>query len=81
MNKVITRIPEKDQQVYRFFSTDYPCYFEGCQELRDRYNQEIENLEKKNCKDCDKIDTIKKFKRLVRTALEKEEYIAASQRS
>lgn len=55
---------EEDKRNIRLFGND-PCWFPGCQELRDQYQQELEAREKEGeCKKCEKGTLMRKYLRL-----------------
>ena len=41
-----TSISKDDQEVFRFFSDASPCWFDGCKELRAKYNEDLEEMQK-----------------------------------
>ena len=68
--KVISSVSEKEQEVFRFFSSHSPCWFAGCEELRKDYVSELARLGPE-CPSCQKGSVIKQFKPKVEALLEK----------
>jgi hypothetical protein len=64
-NTTVTVDPAMQKQ-FKFFSKENPCWFAGCEELRNAYAAELAELEKDpNCPDCDKSKLINKYLRKV----------------
>lgn len=57
-------IPDSTKRDIKFFS-DSPCWFEGCEELRTQYQDELTKLESANCKSCEKGALIRKYLKLL----------------
>lgn len=47
---LIESMPDAEREAMRFFSLQYPCWFEGCEELRREF---VEARESKNCNRCE----------------------------
>lgn len=62
----IKSAPPEFLEVFKFFSEHTPCWFEGCEELREQYNKELEDLGD-DCKECDKGALIRKYHAKVRS--------------
>lgn len=58
---LITHIPDKEQQLFRFFGKETPCWFDGCEELRAQYAAEIANLGD-TCPTCMQGAIIRKYR-------------------
>lgn len=63
----ITAVSAAERKVLSFFVDSTPCWFEGCTELRDRYQAELTKLGT-NCPTCQKGAVIRKYQDLVRRA-------------
>ena len=67
----IVSIDEKTKSIMPFF-TDRPCWFSGCEELREKYRAEIEKVEKaaqdkkQPCRGCDKGEIMRKYITILR---------------
>lgn len=64
----ITAIPNKRvAKLMRFFSTETPCWFDGCAELRDAFYREVSDLEEAaaragaECRTCDRGEVIQRY--------------------
>lgn len=58
--------------VYRFFSPSSPCWFEGCEELRERFDAEVQEAQSRAgeaCSGCLRGPIIRKYVPLVEEAL------------
>jgi hypothetical protein len=54
----------------KFFSEHSPCWFEGCEKLRELYKKEVTELESNgNCQGCQKGAVIRKYLQLVATTI------------
>ncbi len=64
-------ISTQDRQHIKFFSKSAPCWFEGCEELREEYAEEIAALEAKTgCKaGCNKAPIMEKYLKRVAQAV------------
>jgi len=75
--KEVTLTP-KQKTAMRFFSKATPCWFEGCEQLRQAYDAEIEALHASAkakgvpCKGCQTGAVILKYRKLVEAALPEE---------
>ena len=63
---MVQELPALEQEVFRFFSLSQPCWFGGCEKLREEY------AEAKAAADCPKCEgtLIRKFTPRVRQALQ-----------
>ena len=64
---VITSMPQIEQDVYKFF-TATPCWFEGCEDLKKSYNEQLTDLGD-DCRNCDKGALMRKMIPHIRKAL------------
>lgn len=60
-------ITDEFRQALRFFSMEEPCWFEGCEDLRKAYTQELQTFPE-TCKDCRQSDLNRKYLLLVANA-------------
>lgn len=64
-------IPEIEKQALKVFVDSVPCWFDGCQELRNKYKQELkENSIDEGCSSCKKGPIIRKYLKLAAQALQ-----------
>lgn len=57
-----TSIPEVEKEAIKVFIETYPCWFPGCQEIRDAYNRELgEQQNKDGCTSCKKGTIMRKY--------------------
>lgn len=70
-----TEIPAYFTHAIMVLNGHEPCYFEGCEQIVDMYNNELELLKKRpgGCRDCDKARLQRKFASMFRNALPPEE--------
>jgi hypothetical protein len=59
--KVITHVSNATATAMRFFSTESPCWFEGCEELRAKYAQELESIGGDACPACKRGALTRKY--------------------
>jgi hypothetical protein len=48
----------------QFFNDNYPCWFEGCEDLRRAYKEEL--AQQTNCKTCTRGTLIRKYSEKVK---------------
>jgi hypothetical protein len=65
--KRITAVSAEERKVLSFFVDSAPCWFEGCDELRAKYQDEVAKLGA-GCPSCQKGAVIRKYQDLVRRA-------------
>jgi len=65
------KVSVDNRQNIKFFTSSTPCWFKGCEELRESYTKEIEALEKRTgCKTgCGKGPIMQKYLQLVNKAV------------
>lgn len=56
----VTQIDPQTQRAYQFFLPDNPCWFDGCDELREEYEQAVE-ARGSDCPACKKGELIRKY--------------------
>jgi hypothetical protein len=71
--KYITEISDRDREVLKFFSKYQPCFFKGCEELRAKYNTEIEKLAEQNCPACQKGAVMRRYMKIINDVLDQQE--------
>lgn len=64
----VTSISPEAQRVLSFFSAA-PCWFAGCEDLRQQYKAELAEAEKANCRGCAKGPIMRKYQALVSKAI------------
>lgn len=69
---MITSIPDSFQETLRFFldPESNPCWFTGCNELREQYKKEKES--KADCSECQEGALIRKYSTLVEEAIHRD---------
>ena len=68
--RVIKPITEEQKEVLKFFSTLTPCWFEGCEELRSQYQEDLkERGGDKGCTSCQKGALMREYMEKVAKAL------------
>jgi hypothetical protein len=58
---VVTGVSPQFQEMMKFFSLDTPCFFEGCEEMREKYKKDLDKLGGDGCKGCKKGALIRKY--------------------
>jgi len=58
---VINKISQEDIDRMKFFVPGYECNFEGCEDLKKSYEDELEKMGGNNCKACAKGALIRKY--------------------
>ena len=62
-------VTEEMKKNMRFFSEHTPCWFPGCESLREAHQNELQALEAEApCSDCDKGALVRKYLKLVTLA-------------
>lgn len=58
-----TYIPEVEKEAIKVFLDTYPCWFQGCEDIRKAYKQELEELSKTpgGCTGCKKGPLLRKY--------------------
>lgn len=64
---MINSIPEEFQELLSFFLDDQPCWFTGCEDLRELYHAELG--EDASCTSCHKGALIRKYTELAKAAV------------
>lgn len=59
---LITSVPPRESKIFSFFSRMSPCWFEGCEELKTQYFEELQQLKDAKCKACDEGKLIRKYR-------------------
>lgn len=67
--KVITSVSQEDQEILKFFVDSIPCWFEGCEELRKEWNEEVKKAGGEKCVGCARGRIMRKFNPRVRALL------------
>jgi hypothetical protein len=67
--KVIKEVSDVDKEVFRFFSPHQPCWFEGCEKLREQYQAELDKRGGSACPSCEKGVVIRMFVPKIKKAL------------
>jgi hypothetical protein len=67
-NRVITGITPTFEKILAFFKPESECFFEGCEELKEKYNKEL-NKEGGDsfCPACKKGGLVRKYTRIIKT--------------
>lgn len=66
-----TEVPAYFTHAIMVLNGHEPCYFEGCEQVVEQYNTELEILKKRpgGCRECDKARLQRKFAMMFRNAL------------
>lgn len=68
---VITNVPFLESEVNKFYSKYTECWFEGCEELRKRYNEALKKAgETRECTSCQKGAIMRQFEPEVRALIQ-----------
>lgn len=71
---IVTSVPALESKVNKFFSPYTPCFFEGCEELRERYKDALEKAGMtEECTGCQKGAIMRKFEPEVRALIQRHE--------
>lgn len=69
---IVTSVPTLESEVNKFFSPYTPCWFDGCEELRERYNNALEKEGMtEDCTGCQKGVIMRKFEPEVRALIQR----------
>lgn len=68
---IVTSVPVLESEVNKFFSPYTPCFFDGCEELRIRYKDALEQAGMtEDCTGCQKGAIMRKFEAEVRELIQ-----------
>lgn len=67
--RTVTKVSPEQQKILGFFVASTPCWFEGCNELREKYLAEVA-AQPAGCPDCQKGAIIRKYKAIIETRLQ-----------
>lgn len=71
---IVTSVPDLESKVNRFFSPYTPCFFKGCEELREQYKNALEKAGMtEDCTGCQKGVIMRKFEPEVRALIQRHE--------
>lgn len=73
--KIVTtpvHIPDEEKEATKLFIDSYECWFDGCEELRRQYKQELAALSDENCVPCKKGAIWRKYIRKTVEALKQQ---------
>lgn len=66
----VTGLSPELRKAMDFFSDKIDCWFDGCEELRENYKEDLKALKADGkCKGCDKGALIRKYQDLIREAM------------
>lgn len=65
-------IPEIEKEAIRIFSDKYPCWFDGCEEIRKQIEIEMGSIDPNSCKKCEKGAIMRKYIKKVVEILKKQ---------
>lgn len=68
----VIRPSEEDRTIMPFFSMETPCWFDGCEDLREEYKSRLEDMGGVACKNCDKGRLNKEFITRVKRSLKEQ---------
>lgn len=63
-------IPEIEKEATKLFIDSYDCWFDGCEELRKQYKEELAAISKESCPPCKKGQIWRKYIRKTVEALQ-----------
>jgi hypothetical protein len=63
---VIDKVPTREAKIMTFFSPSSPCWFTGCEELRQEYYKELAKIDTPGCPQCMKGSLIRKYQDKIR---------------
>lgn len=69
---VIKSIPEEELELNRFYTLQIPCWFTGCENLREEYKAALDKAGNKHdgtCTDCEKGAIMRMFADRVKLAI------------
>lgn len=67
-----TFIPEIEKEAIKIFVDSYPCWFDGCEDIRKAYKEEVERtLGPDGCTSCKKGAILRKYLKQAVDALQK----------
>ena len=69
---IIKSVPPEEAELNRFYTLQIPCWFGGCEELREEYKAAIEKARKGpdgTCTDCEKGAIMRMFADRVKLAI------------
>lgn len=70
----IISVPADEQAAIDFFADDKECWFGGCEELRRKYNAEVDKaMSSGGCTSCQKNKIMRKYIELVKEELKRNE--------
>lgn len=56
---------EKQRLIKDFFNLSAPCNFEGCSELKQRFEKDLKNKKISACSECRKIIVIERYRNIL----------------
>lgn len=69
---IIKSVPPEEAELNRFYALQIPCWFGGCEELREEYKEALEKARKGpdgTCTDCEKGAIMRMFADRVKLAI------------
>lgn len=80
---VITSIPPEEAELNRFYSLDIDCWFNGCEQLREEYKNELAKAGTTDapCTGCQKGAIMRLFEKRVRAAIQNSKNHATNSRT
>lgn len=68
---IVRSVPESEAEVNRFFVLSVPCWFKGCEELREEYKKALDDASQDNkpCTNCKKGAIMRMMEERVRLAI------------
>ena len=66
--KIAEKVSPEEQELFKFFSDHSECWFDGCEEMRKKYKEELDKLPP-NCPNCQKGALIRKYKEKIKPLL------------
>lgn len=67
--KVIKNVSEQDKEIFKFFSSYQPCWFEGCEEMKKNYQADLDTNGGESCPSCTRGQIIRRYVPLIKKAL------------